>query len=494
MYHIETIFRIMNTNIYTPYNRGTLDFRWGAFVGCILLVLSSIGTPLDAQETQEQRPTADPLLAAGETAEILRFTEEDAIRYSLLNNLSLKREALDLDSLRLSSDTSFNLFYPTASARATTSFLNEETTSPLIPRDTLSTSIELQLAISASQIVGIEQASLNYRSGQITFEQARQQLVGNTRKAFYNLILLRQNIAIAKESLRLAVERLSQTRVRYSAGLIDEYTLLSAQVSAENAKPQIAELESLFDNARRRFNLAIGVPIETPADNVELVGEIAPDIYPLNRAQLIAHLPDLNLDLRSLAVSEGITKSALSSYVAQFIPSLILGYTVSPAYNDEIGNLFSDSDAFGNDKWSIGGGLSFTLSVPLGPLLPFSQTWVNIANTNRQLQSILIAQEETYKNLIIQVQSQIDTLEKIESILVARELSVQLAEKALQVADEGYRVGLREILEVQNAQNQLDSARFNFLNEKYNYVVARIDLALLLGVEPDTLTQYRLSE
>lgn len=418
----------------------------------------------------------------------LYFNVDDAITNAIASNLSLKRNELEVASLRHSSDTSFNLFYPTASANATLSLLNEEPQIPASPRNSLSTNIQLQLTIGAQQIVAIEQASLRYQSGAIGYQKARQELAGSVRKAFYNLILLQENIEIAKESLRLAKEREQQTQARYDVGLIDEYTLLNARVAAENRVPQLTELESLYRDASRRFNLAVGVPIDAPVDNVELVGEIAPDIYTIDDARLIADLPTLNLDVQDLALSEKITRSALNSYVAQFIPSLVLGYSFAPIFQNEI---FDDPDLFNEDNWTVGGGFTATLAIPLGSLLPFSSAWVNISNTRRQIESVQAARKELNDNLIIQAYSLIDTLQRIRELLKVRDLNAQLAERALQVANEGYKAGIREILEVRDAQNQLDSAQLNFLNEKYNYISSQVDLALLLGIGVEELASYR---
>ncbi len=422
--------------------------------------------------------------------EILRFTEEEAVGFSVLNNLELKRESLDLESLRLSADSSFNLFYPTANASTTFLFLNEDP-GPLGPQNSFGATLDLQLRIGAAQVVGIERAALNWRSGLISFDMARQQLIANTRKAFYNIILLQQNIEIAQESLRLTQERLAQTRLRYNAGLIDRYALLSAQVAVENARPRVIEMESRYRDSLRRFNLAIGVPLDTPADNVELIGEINPQIFAINRDKIVVDIPTLNPSLQNLAISEAIIANSLSTHISQFIPSLTLGYQLSPTFRNDFTENF---DIFESDNWDIGGGFRITLNIPLDPLIPFSSTWVNISNTSRQLETARLQQEESRKNLIIQAQSQIDTLERVQALLNARALSVELAEEALQVADEGYRVGLRELLEVRDAQNQVDSARFEYLNEQYNYIAAQIDLALLLGIEAAALTSYRLQE
>ena len=458
--------------------------RW-PIAYCLLLL--SVAVPrLAAQQSDSIG------LPEGESApqEVLRFTEEEAIRYSILNNLELKRESLDLESLRLSADSSFNLFYPSANASATFLFLNEDP-APLAPQNSFSTTLDLQLQIGAAQVVGIERAALNWRAGLISFDIARQQLIANTRKAFYNIIVLQQNIVIAQESLQLAQERLAQTRLRYNAGLIDRYALLSAQVAVENARPRVIEMESRYNSSLRRFNLAIGVPLDTPADNVELIGEINPQIFALDRDKVVVDIPLLNPDLQNLAISETIIANSLSTYFSQFIPSVTVGYQLSPTFRNDFTENF---DLFESNNWDIDGGLRITLNIPLAPLIPFSSTWVNISNTSRQLAAARLQQEERRKNLIIQAQSQIDTLGRIQTLLTAKALSVRLTEEALQVADEGYRVGLREILEVRDAQNQVDSARFEYLNEQYNYIAAQIDLALLLGIEAAALTRYRLPE
>jgi outer membrane protein TolC len=63
--------------------------------------------------------------------------------------------------------------------------------------------------------------------------------------------------------------------------------------------------------------------------------------------------------------------------------------------------------------------------------------------------------------------------------------AVTLAEDALSIATERYDAGIAVLVEVTNAQSQLNQARFYYVNAQYDYAVALAQLQRATSSQPE---------
>ena len=422
-------------------------------------------------------------------AEPITITVEQAVHMAREFNRGLQRNELELATARQNIDLAFRAFYPQINATGSLTILNDEPNSiPGFPqpRNIFRSDISAALNINAAIFYSITQARLQYQQGVISLEEVAYQVESSVRQMFTALLLLEEQQRIAEEALRLEERRADQSEVRFEAGLIDEFTLLAARVAAVNRQVPVQELRSQYDRALRQFNLIIGLDINTP---VELAGAVDPDIYTIDRAQVIDKLLPLSPELRRLEKSVEIFTQTRNVTATAFAPSLSVRYGLSLAYERDI---FTDPGGVGDlDDWTVGDGLSVILTVPLDDFIPGSNTWVVLDADRRRIDQARLQLEERRQGLESEVVTLMDTLERIALNLESKRLNVDRATRAVQLADAGYEAGIRELLEVQDAQNQLDNARFDYLSERYTYQDAQIQLASLLGVDQQVLREYR---
>ena len=121
------------------------------------------------------------------------------------------------------------------------------------------------------------------------------------------------------------------------------------------------------------------------------------------------------------------------------------------------------------------------LSLSLDALLPFSSTAVKIAN----LESGIAEMEKTLSQSVqaaeLEIESLVLQLRKTQASVEVLELNVRLAEKAYELAEKGFATGALEPLELDDADNELSSARNQVLRAKYTYVTNLLDLEYAVG-------------
>ena len=100
---------------------------------------------------------------------------------------------------------------------------------------------------------------------------SRIDLVAEVKKAFYNILLAEQSLAVLRESEATVQRTVDDTQVQYEHGLASEYDLLTAQVQLSNLKPTILQTENSIKLAKLMLK---DVPFDSRGGGDRAVGEL----------------------------------------------------------------------------------------------------------------------------------------------------------------------------------------------------------------------------
>jgi outer membrane protein TolC len=305
------------------------------------------------------------------------------------------------------------------------------------------------------------------------------------RKQFYELLSQQENIRITRESIETAQERFEQTQINYDNGLVDEFTLLSSRVQLENLRPQLQQQELGYRRALMGFKQTLGLD---PTEPIELDGQIDADLISLEADALIRDYLESRYDIQ--LARQGITSAelALDAKRAERYPTLSLRWSADPTF---AGDPFEDPwfDDVENDWNQQRGAFSISITQPLDPLLPFSRTQVEINNLKDDVQKARIQLQQARTGAEIQIRQLVDQLETSRAAIDVRRLNVERARRAFNLAQEAYDAGNRELLEVREAEDELQQAQVQLLDEQKNYVVALLDLVYALNASTEELKE-----
>lgn len=397
--------------------------------------------------------------------EELSLDVDSAVRMALENNFNIKKEQLNLSQKERAKNTSWNYLMP--SVTATTSLIHSPSQMP--PDSTMwtaSAGFTAALNLNAALVYGMRQNVLNYEAGVLTLETAKRGLARDIKKAFYNLLVLQENMRITKLSLDNAEKLYLQAQVNYENGRASRYTMLTARVSWENMKPSYIEMENAFRLAMDSFKQTLGLSFDT---NVTITGNIEAADLTFNEKELISKYLGNRLDVQMQRKSIEILENSLKASRALLTPSLTLQYsksTLTMKLPDVAWSEWSDTP----------GTFSLVLAFPLDNLIPGSTERNTIKNTEDQIKQAQLALDQTIKSAELNISSLVKSVEKARSSLDALNLSVELAEEAYKLAEEAYNAGTKELLDVQSAELALQRARLQVLSGKYTYVSGLLDL------------------
>lgn len=441
--------------------------------------------------------------------EPLTIDVQTAVALALRANLGLETEQLSLAVKQRTKDTMYNMFYPKISASVRLNRLNQgpSSVSTLIPdptgvtastplgtayervipytytpphRFSLGTSISASLTLSYTMLHGIRLTEMDYEAGRINLEKARRKVELDVKKTFYNLLVIEESIKLAEQNYQAAVTRFKVAEANYRSGLVDQYTMLAAQVAMESLKPVIAEIRNGYETLLLSFKMLLGIDLDTP---IRLSGSIEPVIQKFDAKELSSRFLSNRLDVQSLILAQKITEEVWKLEKSNLLPVLTLMYSMDPTFQgDPFGDLWFDK------SWKQQSGMfSLSISVSLDNLIPNSAQQNKIYNATLDREKIRVQLSQVLQGAELEIRRIILGLEKSAKSIEVLKLNVELAEKANQMGQEAYRAGLKDYSQIETTEVNLQEARVNLLKEKFNYLSGLLDLENALNTSLETI-------
>ena len=425
---------------------------------------------------------------SGKTAEepVVRLTIEQAVDYARENSKTLQSSAIDLEIKKRASSYSWNQFMPSVQVTGTMSRKNEVTpisipgiTMPPQPDPTEADhwtavgGVSVSWNFSAAMIESIRLAKRDYEAGLISWDQTLRQTELQIEKLFYGLLLQEESLKIQQDSLENARLRMEQARINYLNGLIPELSYIQAQVSYQNMKPSVMKQEQLLKQQLDMFGFLIGLPAGT---KIELEGAIEPPHIDLVAQDLVDISMENNPDILLLNKNLEILKLTYSMQNLQtYIPSLSLSWGFQPVVSDIQENWI--------DNYTDGGGFSATLVWNLTNMLPFSANQQKAKDTKDNIRKMELSLETLKENTALNIRTQIDNLNQAWANIEAASGNITLAQKSYDMNVTSYQNGTRELLDVKDAESQLNQAKLGLINSKYEYLTGLLDLEYSLNID-----------
>lgn len=453
----------------------------------VLLLLTWFVSSVFAEDQKKEEP--------------LVLTVEQAVSYATQNSRTLKSNAIDLEIKKRADKYSWNVFLPAVQASGTMSRVNDyasesktyaELLNPLyarvgipvsIPTEAASESdnwvavgnIGVSLNLSLALIQNIKAAHADYEAGVISWDSSVKENELNVRKLFYGLLLQQENLKLQETTLQNAEQRSKQSEINYKNGLVPELSMLQAEVTYENQRPSVEKTRQSVDQQLDTFAFLLGLPVGT---KIQLEGAIDPVFIDLDADSLYRRYGESNLDVVSLKKNIAVLETNLSALnLSSYTPAVSLSWGYQPVLSD------ISADWTEKDNWIDNGSLSLTLAWNLTNMLPFSSNRQQAQDLKDSIRKLEISMDTVRQNNELEVKRLVDQLEQSREQILSSERSIKLAQKSYDMTAAAYRNGTMELLDLRDAETQLNQAKFGLLNSKYEYLSNMLDLENILNTK-----------
>lgn len=454
-------------------------------------------------------------LFCNEKNNILKLTIDEAVSLSLQKNLDIKIENLSFDEKKWALATSWNKVIPSVKMSTRLSTVNKNVLDNAfdeikdtykengihlsdsdvydtdewenVKKGSVSAELGLYIDLNAKIIFEIRKTVLDWQVGKISIEIAKKKLEKEIKKNYYNLKLLKENILIKEKSLQTAKNRYDIAKLKYKNGIINEIENLNAEYSYEKIKPQLIEIKNSYENAMLEFKLMLGIKENIEVELISNMDNM--NKYEFDEKSISLKYLNNNLEVKKIEGEIRLEKNNRNIYISELTPTLSFSFSTDATYQK--------SDPFGkdnhwfyniNDDWKEEfGNFTFTVSIPLSSFAPFSKEQMNIVISSYEIEKKKLFLEQTRLNKELEIKKIIRKINKNNELLESLKLNVTITEKVYNLAERSFKEGAKTLLEVEDAENNMNNAKLELLQAKYDYLSAIYDIEYIIDTKINEL-------
>jgi outer membrane protein TolC len=329
-----------------------------------------------------------------------------------------------------------------------------------------------QNLVNVSALQNYLAAKHNFASARLTAEDARDLVVLTVGNAY--LLCLADSARIDAVTAELATSKISldQAVAAHDAGTSPKLDLLRAQVDYQNEQQSLISTKNEFEKDKLALARAIGLPLDQAFRLTDHAPYAALD--GIDPQAAFAQALKARKDLQAASEKVKAAGAEKTSAWAYQLPVV--------SFSGDFGDL-GTTPAHSHSSYTATGQIS-------APIL-------QIAKTRGQEQVASAEYEQARAKLSDQVQQvNQDVRDALLDIQAAAKLveathsNVELANEALNEAQQRFHAGVSDNLPVSQAQSQTEQANDQYISALYQHNVAKLSLARALGVAQTNYKDY----
>jgi HAE1 family hydrophobic/amphiphilic exporter-1 len=318
----------------------------------------------------------------------------------------------------------------------------------------------------------IKAANYDKASAEHKHRQARQLAMREAATGFYNLLLTIELEKAARDSLAQKQRHLDETEKKHKLEVATDYDVLAARVELTNAKPPLTQAENDIRLARDRLRYYMGIE-----DDFTIKGDLVcrpqpPESLPTVLEQARANRPEIAFYQSQVGVYTELVTVAKAGNKPRLDFKGNMGWT---GYDG------IDADYPGK-RFDAGVYLSI-------PLFEGFRTRGQVMQANSRLSTTELEYKKLLDDISLEARGAIHRVDEAVQIVQALDATTGQADRLLQMAELGYRNGVKTKLEVDDAELNLLTARTNLARARRDYLVARTRLLWIMGTDLETALQ-----
>ncbi|MBN2732160.1 MAG: TolC family protein [Balneolaceae bacterium] len=444
----------------------------------VLILCTGLTFQLDAQNTQA-------------SSDSVQITLQEAIDIALENNFQLKVAENNLALSEFNEKSEKADFFPSLSAN----FSASQSTGPgFVPgssRFINQTSRGISGGLSSSlplfngfeNINSLRSSQYDTRSQEENKQRVRESIIFNTASSFLQVVLNRELLQIARETLEASEKTLEQVQAQVDVGSRPTVDLYNQEATVASNELQVTNQENALNISRLQLIRQLQVdPLNSydfviPEINVE---DMTPTDY--NLEQLVATALENRSDLKSEKYSIESIEYQLKATKASLYPSLSLNANLSTDYSDQSTFPGTDDQIPFNDQFfdqNIRRSFSLSLQIPIFNNLNIRNSVqaqeINYDNARLQL-------EDTRLQVVQEVNQAYNDYVAVVKRLESTEKALRAARRSYETQQERYNVGAGTLIELSDANSQFVEARSNRAQAELNFIFQQKLLDYYLGL------------
>ncbi len=406
-------------------------------------------------------------LAAQDT---VRMTLDSCLRYAYSHNLTVRTAALNQESSEAALTGAKLRFLPSVNASASQGWGWDSGTG---------TSSNTQYGINGSltlfsgltNLRNLQQSRVSSEQSALKVQQTENSIGVQIVQAYLTVLMNEEKLSYQEEVLETSRQQKLEGEVKYQVGRILESDYLLLEASLTSAESEIENTRLTIENNRSNLNTLLCMDDRTaiavvPSDDTLRAAERILPEHDSVMAQARRNMPDWQISEMNVELARYNVKQAESAYLPTM--SLNAGY----------GGGWMPAITTGNSTFSNNSTLSLGLSVPLlnrgSSRTQLKQSKIALQQAELQHQQTLMDLTDQLDDLYLNTQQALNRYRSAEALAMAYKASYD-------VYVIKYGEGAVTTVEMLQQQERYLSALNDYLQSKYNYILAEKQLDIYTG-------------
>lgn len=309
---------------------------------------------------------------------------------------------------------------------------------------------------------------------ELTVESARASkisLIREIKKAFYAILIAQESYDVLKKNYDNVKQTNQLITNKFNEGLVSEFEKLRSDVQLKNQLPQLTAAENAISLSTMMLKILIGVDLAEP---LIFEGNLAQFEEEMQQKQLpnVSSFSLLkNSTLKQMELNTNVVEVSKKMILSSACPTLSLGGNYQyMAMNNNF--------KFSEYNWIPYSVIGLSLNIPI----------VSWASTSFKLKQnkLLLANMEDQKtllerNLRLEIQNNLNNIQKAIDDLASHKETMTQAEKAYEIVQKQYDLGMATWLDLSSAELSMTGTRLNYYQSIYSYLAAYAELDAILG-------------
>lgn len=325
----------------------------------------------------------------------------------------------------------------------------------------------------AINLAAIRQAQNTEQNAEQRVLQAILDTLFEVQQGYWNLIFRIQDLAVKRESQKLAEDFLAENKIRVELGALAPIELVQAETRVRTREGDVITAESAVREAEDRLKEVLNLSEILGTWDLRIRPTDQPSFVPVASIPVgekvdlaLKNRPDYvqsQLDIASREIARDFARN-------QRLPRLdFVGQASVGAFGDGVDESLSEVSDAGGYEWSVG----VRFQYPLGNRFARNE----FLKRDLELQQARVDQRRLLRTIVRQIRQAVREIETVSKRVEVTRAATVLARTQLEAEQEKFRLGLSTSFNVFEFQEDLSIAQTDATRalSDYNVALARLD-------------------
>lgn len=412
--------------------------------------------------------------ASAFSQETLNLSLSEAQDYALEHNRTLKNASLDVLKSEASRWQTIASMLPQVSAKADymnmfgykMSLMGYDISMPAYGTFTGTAS----MAISASQIIGVQLGTIAMKMSDISLKQTEQQTTDQVKTVYYSVLVMQETVQLLEKNLENMINLKLHTEQSVKVGIAEQTSADQISVQVASMKTTISSTKRAVEMLYNSLRLQLGIDVNTEI----VLTQTLKDLLNIDKAMSLVSeefVLDNNYNYQLLKQSVGLSSKQVEMKKWAHAP------TLSAYYQYTKKKYFSDEQTFDMTPPNVVG-LSLNI-----PIWSSGSNYQALKEAKLDYQKQMNTMSNTEEALKIQhSQLRYNLTSAFESYEIQKE-NIDVSQRVFDNVSRKYEQGIASSIDVTTSGTNLVSAQASYVQALMELVSAQIALEELLNTD-----------